>query len=337
MKKAYIIHLLTVCGGGERVCLEIASVLHSVDFEVVFVTNSGFGLRRCAELFNLPCNYSAIEVSSLLERLLSVTGRFIRYRRLLLVLKALEEILGCGVDGLIIDTSSNGAFGVDIAYIYYPVVLGTAGSQAIHWRIYNWLVARKALRFMGKPKLALANNSWTAKLVRDIYGIEAIVLHPPVDVEYFTYNGRSKEKLVVTISRLTPEKNLHFIPRVASKLPNHEWYLVGTTGSTRAEKRVSNRVLGRILSEKRKWGAENLHILTDLPRKELRELLMRASFYVHPPFSEHFGIAVVEAMASGALPIVYKDGGAWTDVVSALSSSLGYSDVSEIPFYHQVA
>jgi len=78
-------------------------------------------------------------------------------------------------------------------------------------------------------------------------------------------------------------------------------------------------------------GLDNVELLTNLPRDRLRELLGRARYYLHPSFPEHFGIAVVEAMATGCIPIVYRDGGAWFDIVSRVSDILGYSDVNEVP------
>jgi len=78
-------------------------------------------------------------------------------------------------------------------------------------------------------------------------------------------------------------------------------------------------------------GLDNVELLTNIPRDKLRELLGRAKYYLHPPFPEHFGIAVVEAMAAGCIPIVYRDGGAWFDIASRVSDILGYSDVNEVP------
>jgi glycosyltransferase involved in cell wall biosynthesis len=54
-------------------------------------------------------------------------------------------------------------------------------------------------------------------------------------------------------------------------------------------------------------------------------------FYLHPEFPEHFGISVVEAMSAGCVPIVYRDGGAWYDLVSRISSTLSYISIKEVP------
>ncbi|MEM4881790.1 MAG: hypothetical protein QXP89_06720, partial [Desulfurococcaceae archaeon] len=64
--EAYIVHLFTVCGGGERVSLEMANVLRERGFNVTYVTNNEEALRKCGEMFQLPGDYRVIEAKSLL-------------------------------------------------------------------------------------------------------------------------------------------------------------------------------------------------------------------------------------------------------------------------------
>jgi glycosyltransferase involved in cell wall biosynthesis len=89
-------------------------------------------------------------------------------------------------------------------------------------------------------------------------------------------------------------------------------------------------VIREILVKAEKLGVKNLRIRTDIPKNELKELLGRAKYYLHPPFPEHFGIAVVEAMSAGCIPIVYRDGGVWYDVVSKVADTLGYNTIDEV-------
>ncbi|MCX8199227.1 MAG: glycosyltransferase [Sulfolobales archaeon] len=329
--KAYLLHLFTVCGGGERVSLEIAKALHDRGLEVIYVTNSVEGLKKCSELFELPGDYRAIEVRSSLESMLSATGRFIRYRRLLLLSKLYGKFKALGVDGVVIDTSTNAPLGVHVSYIHYPAVLSTRELNTPYWRAYNWLIKRKVKYLTGNPRLLLTNSTWTANLLKEVYGLDAFVLHPPVDVEYYAYDGRRKEKIIVTVSRITPEKNLHLLPRAAFKLPDYEWYLIGSMEMGKLAKVTSSRIYRKIKKELERLNARNFHIELNTPRRKLRELLLSASFYVHPLFPEHFGIAVAEAMSAGCIPIVYIDGGAWTDLVSPIHRGLGYSNSEEIP------
>jgi len=67
----------------------------------------------------------------------------------------------------------------------------------------------------------------------------------------------------------------------------------------------------------------------DVPRRRILELMSQASIYLHPPFAEHFGIAIAEAAAAGLIPVVYRDGGGWTDIVSRIDEGLGYTSVEE--------
>jgi Glycosyltransferase len=57
--------------------------------------------------------------------------------------------------------------------------------------------------------------------------------------------------------------------------------------------------------------------------------MSQASVYLHPPFAEHFGFAIAEAAAAGLVPVVYRDGGGWTDIVSRVDQGLGYISVEE--------
>lgn len=79
--KSYLIHCFITYGSGERVSLEIERILKSIGFKVTYVTNSKSIQRKCSELFGLPSDYDVIEISSFLEAVLSLTGRFTRLRR----------------------------------------------------------------------------------------------------------------------------------------------------------------------------------------------------------------------------------------------------------------
>jgi len=88
----------------------------------------------------------------------------------------------------------------------------------------------------------------------------------------------------------------------------------------------SERMLKVIESEAK--SLSNFHLETNVPRR-IPELVSQASIYLHPPFAEHFGIAIAEAAAAGLVPVVYWDGGVWADIVSRVDQGLGYTSVEE--------
>jgi glycosyltransferase involved in cell wall biosynthesis len=158
--------------------------------------------------------------------------------------------------------------------------------------------------------------------VRKAYGSQRVyVVHPPVNVEELLPLGGDRGKIVLTVSRISPEKRLTAIAEVARLLPEAEFYLVGSTSV------YSGPVLREI--RERAEGLSNFHLETDVPRKRILELMSQASIYLHPPFAEHFGIAIAEAVAAGLVPVVYRDGGGWTDIASRIDKGLGYTSVEE--------
>jgi len=330
-KRALIVHaLFDVIGGGELLALRVAHALTEAGFEVEVLTSTPVSSEKLYNVFGelkLPrITVKRVREAEFLSEIMP--GRLVRLRRLVVYRKYMPIINRARREyDLVFDTQSNVPTPADIAYIHYPAVLEVASIQrrGVHWRIYNYLV--KLIARNPRSGRVLTNSTWTANQVYKAHGVIADVLYPPVDVEYFSevsYSGE-REDIIVTVSRFTPEKELSKLLVLASELKDYRFVIAGTTGPG------SERVLEELRAEKETRGLVNVEFKPDISRRELRELYSRAKFYLHPEFPEHFGIAVVEAMAAGLVPIVYRDGGAWYDVVSRVSELLGYSNISEVP------
>jgi glycosyltransferase involved in cell wall biosynthesis len=327
--------LFELAGGGEKFALELARALELLGHEPMIIT-----FYRDREAFErsfklLSQNYRPsvkVRPVPIMHKILDVIldERLVRLKRLFLVKRFLEDLKYTRREfNLIIDTASNIPTSVDISYIHYPTV-APGYSSGIIYGLYHRIVRWYARRYQGIPRLILANSSWTADKISKFYSInrnKIWVLHPPVEVEYFSeaISNERKENLIVTLSRFTPEKRLYEILKAAEILPNYKFLMVGTAG--RYSQTVISKMRGII--EKRKL--DNVHLMMNIPRPQVRETLGKARFYLHPPFAEHFGISVVEAMAAGCIPIVYREGGAWSDIVSRVDEELGYNDISEVP------
>jgi len=59
------------------------------------------------------------------------------------------------------------------------------------------------------------------------------------------------------------------------------------------------------------------------------EIYKQAKVYLHCMVGEHFGVAVVEAMASGLIPTIHKSGGAWEDIIDYGKYGYGYNNIEE--------
>ncbi|MCX8205571.1 MAG: glycosyltransferase, partial [Candidatus Nezhaarchaeota archaeon] len=316
------------CGGGEKLSLELGRALADAGFRVAFVVDFKEAFKRCSKLLGSqpPCRVVEVRPGmNAITRILRATGRFASLRRLMFINEMYRVASRMKAD-LTIDTFFNALTRNNIIYVNGPPAVRKAAPWPMH-RFYYQVVRLYGRKILGVPKLVLTNSSWTAREIEQHYSMRARVLHPPVDFDFFKYDGRPKERVIVSVARFSPEKNLHLLVRAASKLQDYTWLLMGS----RSTNELGKKALEKVKAEVERLKAMNVQFLVNVPRTELRERLLSATFYVHPPFAEPFGIAVAEAMAAGCIPIIYADGGAWEDLVRPLNPSLGYKYVEEIP------
>jgi glycosyltransferase involved in cell wall biosynthesis len=145
----------------------------------------------------------------------------------------------------------------------------------------------------------LTNSNYVAARIRKIYGRDAKVIYPPVEIEYFTPDDGPREEWYVTVSRLVSYKRVDLIVRAFSKMPERRLVVIGD--GPRME--MCRRLAGRNVSF---WG--------HAPGEQMREALRRARAFVFAA-EEDFGIAPVEAQACGTPVICYGRGGVLDSVV----------------------
>jgi glycosyltransferase involved in cell wall biosynthesis len=314
-------------GGGERLLLEMRRALKDLDYDVDLYT-AYFDKRAWDVITNGMSDVP--EPIILREPMISKIFRKAKLFGALLAAWRLEgpvERLRLRYD-LIIETF----LGVPLkwagaTYVHFPLVdslkfLMHQYRLRLYERAYNSLAIWMARALADSTKPVMTNSTWTVKYIRGAYGSQRVyVVHPPVNVEELSSIGGDRGRIVLTVSRIDWAKRVTEIPKIARLVPEAEFYLVG---STRPE---SGPVL-EVLKE-RAERLRNFHLETDVPRKRIIELMSQASIYLHPPFAEHFGIAIAEAAAAGLVPVVYRDGGGWTDIVSRIDERLGYTNVEE--------
>ncbi|MFP3287728.1 MAG: glycosyltransferase family 4 protein, partial [Acidilobus sp.] len=317
-----------VAGGAEKLSLEMYRALKDLDYEVDLYTaylserawevlTSGMnGIPRPTVLGEPPIS-RPFSRALLLRRLLVAPylGRRIRKLR--------------HRYDLIIETQSNVPFRwADATYLHFPLVdilkyyLEHQYGLRLYERAYNSLAIWMARVLSDGTKPVMTNSTWTAKYIRGAYGSQRIyVVHPPVNVEELSSVGGDRGRIVLTVSRIDWGKRVTEIPEIARLLPEAELYLVGATGP------ASGPVVREL--KRRAEGLRNFHLETDVPRRRILELMSQASIYLHPPLAEHFGFAIAEAAAAGLVPVVYRDGGGWTDIASKIDQGLGYTSAEE--------
>jgi glycosyltransferase involved in cell wall biosynthesis len=116
-------------------------------------------------------------------------------------------------------------------------------------------------------------------------------------------NKAKKPDMVLTISRFDPSKNVERILDIATATnSNVKFKVVGAAESYSYVYALKRRINELHLSER-------VSIETNISETRKIEHLATSSMYLHPMLGEHFGISILEAMASGCIPCAPKIGG----------------------------
>ena len=151
------------------------------------------------------------------------------------------------------------------------------------WRQWDWIAAQRVDRYV-------ANSRLTASRVRRYFGREADVLHPPVELERFSPGEVGEHYLVV--AELMPHKRIDVAVRAFNRL-RKPLIVVGD---------------GPELRRLRRLAGPTVMLTGRLPDPPVADLLRRARALVVTA-AEEFGIAAVEALASGRPVIALGSGG----------------------------
>lgn len=138
----------------------------------------------------------------------------------------------------------------------------------------------------------VANSKFIARRIKKVYGRDADVIYPPVDVDRFKLKT-SKESFFLTASRLVPYKRIDLIVEAFSKMPDKKLVVIGD---------------GPEMSKIKKLARSNIEIMGYQSNEIMEEFMMNAKAFVFAA-EEDFGITPVEAQACGTPVIAYGKGG----------------------------
>jgi glycosyltransferase involved in cell wall biosynthesis len=164
---------------------------------------------------------------------------------------------------------------------------------------------------MMKNTLVLTNSEYTRKAISNAFHIDAKILYPPVDVDTFqkiASKSNQRENMILVISRIAPDKQIENAIEVA-RLIRRRGLGKGMIIAGNLHHYDNNyyQQLKKMIADYDLSDCVSLQ--TNISFSKLVELMQLAKVYFHPRIDEHFGISIVEAMASGLVPIVSDVGG----------------------------
>lgn len=140
----------------------------------------------------------------------------------------------------------------------------------------------------------IANSQFIARRIEKVYGRQADVIYPPVDVESYTLNP-NKDDYYVTASRLVPYKRVDLVVEAFTYMPTKKLVVIGDGSEMDRIKKIAGK-------------SKNIEILGYQSDEVMRELMSKAKAFVFAA-EEDFGITPVEAQACGTPVIAFGKGG----------------------------
>ena len=151
----------------------------------------------------------------------------------------------------------------------------------------------------------IANSKFIAKRIKKVYGREAEVIYPPVDIDKFEL-CEDKQDYYLTASRMVPYKKMKLIVEAFNEMPDKKLVVIGTGPEYEKTKAIAK---------------DNIEMMGYQPDEVLKEKMQHAKAFVFAA-EEDFGITPVEAQACGTPVIAYGRGGAFETVIDGRTGIL---------------
>jgi glycosyltransferase involved in cell wall biosynthesis len=153
----------------------------------------------------------------------------------------------------------------------------------------------------------IVNSKNVQERVRKYYGLDSLVIYPPIDTKSYRFKGFGD--FFLTVSRLDPLKRVDLIARAFTKMKEKKLMIVGD-GPQREE--IENIIKGH----------KNITLLGEITDEKLRELYSTCLATIYMPIDEDFGMMPLEGMASGKACIAADAGGCRETVVEGKTGML---------------
>jgi len=312
MAKFLVVHPnLDIYGGGERVCHHILKALVAHN-QMVELLAFDFDEYRYREIIGeaLP---PGISVHTLGKRdIVEANPPLSMYKRRQNIIKLLKNYKVNATYDYTFSSQTLSAFETElfkktkknIAYVHFPEIPDYYAHYTASKRLYWWLYKTQLERHINQLGLVFCNSNYTKEVIKKYWNrlgiVEPVVAYPPVEEQFWSQKPLAQRvNRVVYTARFVPLKRHDILKQLAAKFPQIEFVSVGLLRDTEQAwfENFSKNL------------PTNYNVKPNLPEKQKIALLQDSTIYVHLMEGEHFGIAPMEALASGCITLVHDSGG----------------------------
>jgi glycosyltransferase involved in cell wall biosynthesis len=304
MKIAVVHPRMSILGGGERVAIHSLTAGLQAGHEVCLVSED-FDATEVEGFFACEGLFSKVNRLTYPVFRPRLFGGLLLYRQLYYHRKQIRKLLSKHSDFQVVLSTQDIGYVPStrapvVQYCYFPDYFShvEASPTSHRWRLYYVPARRYYHDRVNHVDRFLSTSNYTAGFIKKVWGRDSTTLYPPCPIELYKSIQSLKENLVVTVGRIVPEKRMETFVEIARQLPLLKFVVIGSVQPGRRD----------YYEFLRKMASSNVSFL-NTPLRKASDILARAKVYVHCAQNEQFGIAIVEAMAAGCIPVVHDSGG----------------------------
>jgi glycosyltransferase involved in cell wall biosynthesis len=313
MGKFLIVHpKLDIYGGGERVCHHIIKALVTHGQQVELLTFD-FDENKYSEIMGekLPNGITVHTLGKQCDVEANPPFSVYKCRQNIIRLLKKYKVTAAQYD-YVFSTQTFSVFETvlldnshkNIAYVHFPEISYDYEQFKLYKRLYLYVYKKLLERHISKLNLIFCNSNYTKTMTQKYwqrFGIsEPLAIYPPVETQFWSDKPLDKRvNRVVYVARFIPQKRHEILKQLAKEFPQLNFVSIGLLRDT---EQIWFENFSKDLPI-------NYTLKTNLPEEELITILQDSTIYVHLMEGEHFGIAPMEALASGCVTFVHNSGG----------------------------
>ena len=167
-------------------------------------------------------------------------------------------------------------------------------------------------KYLKNAERVICNSINTKNRLKNFLGREAEVINPPVDANEYQYKQNGDYWL--SVNRLISHKRVDIQLKAFFGLPEEKLIIIGSYEKSRHFLQYKNYI--------QSIKPDNVEIRNWVGRDELLDLYANCKGMIATAYDEDFGMAPVEAMASGKPVIASNEGGHKETVIDSLTGKL---------------
>jgi len=210
-----------------------------------------------------------------------------------------------------------------IVYVHFPTDLEISErdyTSNIWKRLYiqPYFFISNNIDYLKKATI-ITNSNYTRNAIKKVWNIDSTVIYPPCPQYSFPLedkiNTNTDTKTICTLGRFVPQKEYETILKIAKERPQLKFELIGG---------VAEEDIPYLNSLKNK-APKNVTFNVNVTDNQKMEILKKSKILIHSFKGEHFGIALIEAMSAGLIPVSHNSGAAKEDNI--VEEKFRYNDL----------